>query len=114
MTIRAGRAACKSSRAKENSDRVQNMKGRAQHPRNTVLVCILFASYPRTSLVCWQYTTMSQLNITKPAPEWKGMAVVNGDMKQIALSNYKGKYVVFFFYPLDLYVPPFSSHSSGS
>lgn len=44
---------------------------------------------------------MSQLALTKPAPEWSGTAVVNGDFKQISLSDYKGKYLVFFFYPLD-------------
>ncbi|KAK2162023.1 hypothetical protein LSH36_106g04010, partial [Paralvinella palmiformis] len=44
---------------------------------------------------------MSQVKITKPAPEFSGTAVVNGDFKNISLSDYKGKYVVFFFYPLD-------------
>ena len=45
---------------------------------------------------------MSQLKLTKPAPEFRGTAVVNGDFKQISLSDFRGKYVVFFFYPLDL------------
>lgn len=44
---------------------------------------------------------MSQLALTKPAPQFSGTAVVNGEFKQISLSDYKGKYVVFFFYPLD-------------
>jgi alkyl hydroperoxide reductase subunit AhpC len=44
---------------------------------------------------------MSKLALTKPAPEWQGTAVVDGDFKQISLSDYKGKYLVFFFYPLD-------------
>lgn len=39
--------------------------------------------------------------ISKPAPEFKGQAVVNGHFKEIQLSDYKGKYVVLFFYPLD-------------
>eukprot|EP00121_Abeoforma_whisleri_P015313 Awhi_evm1s14114 len=30
-----------------------------------------------------------------------GEAVVNGDFKKIKLSDYRGKYLVFFFYPLD-------------
>lgn len=42
--------------------------------------------------------------IQKPAPEFSGTAVVQGDFKEIKLSDYKGKYVVLFFYPLDLYV----------
>ncbi|XP_032663210.1 peroxiredoxin-like [Odontomachus brunneus] len=39
--------------------------------------------------------------VQKPAPEFAGTAVVKGDFKQIKLSDYKGKYVVLFFYPLD-------------
>lgn len=45
--------------------------------------------------------TMSQLKLTKPAPEFRGTAVVNGEFKDISLADYRGKYVVFFFYPLD-------------
>ncbi|TMW54298.1 hypothetical protein DOY81_000653 [Sarcophaga bullata] len=37
----------------------------------------------------------------KPAPVFKGTAVVNGVFKDISLADYKGKYVVLFFYPLD-------------
>lgn len=40
--------------------------------------------------------------IAKPAPDFEGIAVVNGAFKNIKLSDYKGKYVVLFFYPLDL------------
>ena len=43
-----------------------------------------------------------QLHIQKPAPEFSGTAVVDGDFKEIKLSDYRGKYVVLFFYPLDL------------
>ncbi|XP_003701377.1 peroxiredoxin 2 isoform X2 [Megachile rotundata] len=39
--------------------------------------------------------------IQKPAPAFRGTAVVNGQFKDISLSDYKGKYVVLFFYPLD-------------
>ncbi|KAK1122737.1 peroxiredoxin [Melipona bicolor] len=42
-----------------------------------------------------------QLQIQKPAPEFSGTAVVDGDFKEIKLSDYRGKYVVLFFYPLD-------------
>jgi len=44
---------------------------------------------------------MSQLKLTKAAPAFKGTAVVDGEFKEIKLSDYKGKYLVFFFYPLD-------------
>lgn len=42
------------------------------------------------------------LKIQKPAPFFKGTAVVNGQFKEISLDDFKGKYVVLFFYPLDL------------
>lgn len=40
--------------------------------------------------------------LNKPAPNFAGTAVVNGAFKEINLAQYKGKYVVLFFYPLDL------------
>ena len=43
----------------------------------------------------------SKAQISKPAPDWEGKAVVNGEFKDLKLSDYKGKYLVFFFYPLD-------------
>ena len=45
--------------------------------------------------------TSYSAEVTKPAPDFKGTAVVNGAFKEIKLSDYKGKYVVLFFYPLD-------------
>nr|Q9NL98.1 RecName: Full=Peroxiredoxin; AltName: Full=AsPrx; AltName: Full=Thioredoxin peroxidase; AltName: Full=Thioredoxin-dependent peroxiredoxin [Ascaris suum]BAA90476.1 thioredoxin peroxidase [Ascaris suum] len=44
---------------------------------------------------------MSKAMIGKPAPEFTATAVVDGDFKSISLSDYKGKYVVLFFYPMD-------------
>jgi len=44
---------------------------------------------------------MSSLQPAQPAPQFEGMAVVNGEFKKISLGDYKGKYVVLFFYPLD-------------
>lgn len=40
--------------------------------------------------------------VTKPAPDFKGQAVVDGQFKEIKLADYAGKYLVLFFYPLDL------------
>ncbi|XP_017777793.1 PREDICTED: peroxiredoxin 1-like [Nicrophorus vespilloides] len=40
-------------------------------------------------------------SIQKPAPVFKGTAVVDGQFKEISLDQYKGKYVILFFYPLD-------------
>lgn len=39
--------------------------------------------------------------LTAAAPSFSGTAVVNGEFKQISLTDYKGKYLVLFFYPLD-------------
>lgn len=39
--------------------------------------------------------------VQQPAPDFVGMAVVNGDFKEIKLKDFAGKYLVLFFYPLD-------------
>ncbi len=39
--------------------------------------------------------------VTKEAPDFTADAVVNEDFKTVKLSDYRGKYVVLFFYPLD-------------
>ena len=39
--------------------------------------------------------------IGKPAPDFNATAVVDGNFRDISLKDYKGKYVVLFFYPLD-------------
>jgi alkyl hydroperoxide reductase subunit AhpC len=40
-------------------------------------------------------------SVQKPAPEFTATAVVNEEFKELKLAEYKGKYVVLFFYPLD-------------
>ena len=50
--------------------------------------------------------------VGKKAPDFKAQAVVNGDFKTVSLSDYKGKYVVLFFYPLDFtFVCPTELHA---
>uniref|UniRef100_A0A8C5R366 thioredoxin-dependent peroxiredoxin n=1 Tax=Leptobrachium leishanense TaxID=445787 RepID=A0A8C5R366_9ANUR len=44
---------------------------------------------------------LSKAKISKPAPYFEGTAVINGEFKELKLADYKGKYLVFFFYPLD-------------
>jgi peroxiredoxin (alkyl hydroperoxide reductase subunit C) len=39
--------------------------------------------------------------IRKPAPEFSGAVWYNGEIKKVNLSDFKGKWVVLFFYPLD-------------
>lgn len=47
-----------------------------------------------------------QQNNTRPlvgniAPQFKSQAYMDGQMKEISLSDYRGRWVVLFFYPLD-------------
>lgn len=44
----------------------------------------------------------SKALISKPAPYFSGTAVVNGEFRELNLTQFEGKYLVFFFYPLDL------------
>eukprot|EP00727_Mastigamoeba_balamuthi_P004654 m51a1_g14187 putative thiol peroxiredoxin (199) ;mRNA; f:77864-78719 len=44
---------------------------------------------------------MSKVFIGQPAPQFEKVAVVNGEFKTVKLSDYKGKYLILFFYPLD-------------
>jgi alkyl hydroperoxide reductase subunit AhpC len=40
--------------------------------------------------------------VTKPAPEFKAQAVLkDGSFAELSLSQFRGKYVLLFFYPLD-------------
>lgn len=39
--------------------------------------------------------------IGAPAPDFKTTALVDGKFKSVSLSDFKGKYVVLFFYPAD-------------
>lgn len=42
--------------------------------------------------------------VTQPAPAFKATAVQNGEFKDLSLADFKGKYLVLLFYPLDLWV----------
>ncbi|KAI8880135.1 natural killer enhancing factor B [Backusella circina FSU 941] len=45
--------------------------------------------------------------IQQPAPDFTAPAVVDGEFQDISLSDYRGKYLVFFWYPMDFtYVCP--------
>lgn len=41
------------------------------------------------------------LQVGQPAPQFSAKAVVGKDFKKVSLADYKGKWVVLFFYPLD-------------
>ena len=46
-------------------------------------------------------TTNECLRVGMQAPDFSATAVVDQEFKDITLSQYRGKYVVLFFYPLD-------------
>lgn len=39
--------------------------------------------------------------VQQPAPEFAGKAVINGAIKDISSNDYKGKYIILLFYPMD-------------
>jgi NADH-dependent peroxiredoxin subunit C len=43
----------------------------------------------------------NSLKINTPAPEFDAEAFHNGEIKKVSLENYKGKWVIIFFYPAD-------------
>lgn len=50
--------------------------------------------------------------VGKQAPDFKATAVVGGDFQEITLSQYRGKNVLLFFYPLDFtFVCPTELHA---
>ncbi|GCE65473.1 peroxiredoxin [cyanobiont of Ornithocercus magnificus] len=46
-------------------------------------------------------TNNNCLCVGQPAPDFTATAVLNQEFQEISLSQYRGKYVVLFFYPLD-------------
>ncbi|EPP34789.1 peroxiredoxin-2 [Chlamydia ibidis] len=55
---------------------------------------------------------MEPLSIGRPAPNFTAKAIVNGEIKEISLKDYLGKYVILFFYPKDFtYVCPTELHA---
>lgn len=41
------------------------------------------------------------VQIGKPAPDFAAVAYHQGEMKTVRLSDFRGKWVVLFFYPAD-------------
>ncbi len=39
--------------------------------------------------------------VGQKAPDFKAQALVKGELKEVSLDQYKGKWLVLFFYPLD-------------
>ena len=41
------------------------------------------------------------IKVGKPAPDFSAQAYVNGEFKTVSLKDFRGRWVVLFFYPLD-------------
>lgn len=41
------------------------------------------------------------VKLNQIAPDFKAMAFIDGSFKEVCLTNYRGKFVVLFFYPAD-------------
>ena len=63
-------------------------------------VCTFYISVNRTK--CKSLIYFSFIPVSKPAPDWNGTAVVNGKFEDLKLRDFRGKYLVMLFYPLDL------------
>ncbi len=50
---------------------------------------------------CCQEGFIPTFQVGHPAPNFEEMAYVAGEFKTVTLSDYRGKWVVLFFYPLD-------------
>uniref|UniRef100_A0A182IPM1 thioredoxin-dependent peroxiredoxin n=1 Tax=Anopheles atroparvus TaxID=41427 RepID=A0A182IPM1_ANOAO len=71
--------------------------------RNLIQACLRVASGVgfRQSNLLHTGRALAAAQVQKPAPSFKGTAVVDNDFREIKLEDYRGKYLVLFFYPLD-------------
>ncbi|XP_078736038.1 peroxiredoxin-4 isoform X2 [Lampetra fluviatilis] len=81
---------CSTSRAEEKQRECHYIAGGHVYPGEAVRAAVSDHSLH-----------LSKAKISKPAPHWEGTAVVDGAFRDLKLSEYHGKYLVFFFYPLD-------------
>ncbi|CAG9772492.1 unnamed protein product [Ceutorhynchus assimilis] len=68
--------------------------------------CVKYAGgtvYPHTDTIkeAQHNLQFTKAVISKPAPFWVSTAVVNGEFVELKSTDFLGKYLVFFFYPLD-------------
>eukprot|EP01127_Copromyxa_protea_P000655 TRINITY_DN1055_c0_g2_i1.p2 TRINITY_DN1055_c0_g2~~TRINITY_DN1055_c0_g2_i1.p2 ORF type:complete len:236 (+),score=63.77 TRINITY_DN1055_c0_g2_i1:338-1045(+) len=72
-------------------------------PRATTVAARRTAGVVRVSMPTLHrtYASIAVPRIGEPAPDFSAKALVNGEFKDIKLSDYAGKYLVLFFYPLD-------------
>lgn len=73
--------------------------------------CIKVSSKQKVGIIKlqWYFTLklflaspLLTVKVQQPAPDFQGIAVVGNDFQEMKLSDFAGKYLVLFFYPLDL------------
>lgn len=69
--------------------------------RRTCLTDILWSASAQGKSAFSTSSSFHTPAVTQHAPYFKGTAVVNGEFKELSLDDFKGKYLVLFFYPLD-------------
>ncbi|GAB1302589.1 Thioredoxin-dependent peroxide reductase, mitochondrial [Apodemus speciosus] len=69
--------------------------------RRTCLTDILWSASAQAKSAFSTSSSFHTPAVTQHAPYFKGTAVVNGEFKELSLDDFKGKYLVLFFYPLD-------------
>ena len=63
---------------------------------------VLLLSISQTPQPINESSEIMSVLVQQQAPEFKAKAVMpNGEFKEISLSDYRGKYVILFFWPLD-------------
>ncbi|ELR51278.1 PREDICTED: thioredoxin-dependent peroxide reductase, mitochondrial [Bison bison bison] len=76
----------------------------ALRPAASRRMCLTNALWSGSDQAKFAFSTSSSYHapaVTQHAPYFKGTAVVSGEFKEISLDDFKGKYLVLFFYPLD-------------
>ena len=61
----------------------------------------MFRSFSKLGALKSFFGKASRAVVGQMAPSFSGAAFTNGSHDEVSLSDYKGKYVVLFFYPLD-------------
>ncbi|VDM02976.1 unnamed protein product [Schistocephalus solidus] len=67
--------------------------------RPRIFTALASLSSPRLCQVAQARAYAAQ--VTKMAPDFRGIGVFNGEFKEMQLKDFLGKYLVLFFYPLD-------------
>ena len=75
------------------------MLSRLVNSRNMLKMKPMMMNSRMFSTSAWDHPVKAR--VTLPAPAFSGMAWADNTFKKVSLSDYAGKYVVLFFYPLD-------------